>query len=98
MIKKCIYCESKAITKNGMYNNFQKYRCKCCGGQFNESSKNYNAIAAYLQSVIDKKKVNIDTLCAILNVTKSTIYHHLRKDIKYMGSGRKTGIFRKKRP
>lgn len=33
-LKKCPYCQSSNVKKNGLRNNLQHYKCKCCGKQF----------------------------------------------------------------
>lgn len=33
-LKKCPYCQSSNVKKNGLRNHIQHYKCRCCGKQF----------------------------------------------------------------
>ena len=38
-VKKCPYCGSSKVKKNGLRNHVQHYKCKCCNRQFQERHK-----------------------------------------------------------
>ena len=76
MQKKCFYCGSLHIVKNGFRNKTQRYLCKNCGKRFT-LHKNININKLYYEYVY--KKQSVKQLSDKYKVSTKTILRKLHK-------------------
>ena len=78
---KCIKCGSEKIVKNGSKNGARYYKCKDCGAQFNESTRNTEtaqrrAVALYCFGL------SLRTIGTMLNFSNVAILKWVREFAK----------------
>lgn len=75
-LKKCPYCKSSDVKKNGLRNHIQHYKCKCCGKQFLGKSK--PSIDTVWNEYLNAKQT-IAEIAVKYHLSESTVKRLLRK-------------------
>lgn len=73
-IKKCPYCDSSEVKKNGLRNHVQHYKCKCCKRQFQNSHKisvedvwhEYLELKQTMSEIAKRHHISVSTVKRIL--------------------------------
>ncbi|WP_422656494.1 transposase [Neisseria bacilliformis] len=74
--KKCLFCGSKQVKKNGVRNGLQRYKCLACGRQF-DSGRRPNPQT--LWQAYTSGKQTAAQLAQIHGCSRQTILRHLKK-------------------
>lgn len=77
MIKKCFFCESKNVVRNGLRGRIQRYKCKDCGRHFDDGIRRDKSqvISDYIEG-----KQTLEQLDSKYGVCEKTI----RRDLEGM--------------
>jgi len=76
-LKKCPYCKSSNVKKNGLRNHVQHYKCKNCGRQFKNVPKKPTCESIW-KEYMDAKQT-IRELAQKYHISESTVKRMLRK-------------------
>jgi len=78
---RCVKCNSEKAVKNGSKNGDRYYKCKECGAQFNESTRNSEAAQRYAV-VLYCFGLSLRTIGVMLNYSNVAILNWVREFAK----------------
>lgn len=78
-LKKCPYCKSSNVKKNGLRNHIQHYKCKSCGKQFPNKPPKPSMESVWSEYL--NAKQTISQIAQKYQISASTIKRTLRKKV-----------------